>query len=147
MLEARGRVDIARPPEQVYDYLADMRNEPEWLPGASAVRVTSEGEIGLGAAFEGTYARAGTVRCTISTFDRPHRLVIHGDAKGMSFDDAITLTPIDGGTRLDAVMRTQPKGFFKIVAPMMGRVIDKQFQSNWEHLRAVLESLGKGHGR
>jgi carbon monoxide dehydrogenase subunit G len=139
MLEARGHVEIARPPEQVFDYLADMRNEPEWLPGASDVRAASDGSLGPGSAFEGTYARAGTVRCTLSTFERPHRLTIHGESKGLSFDDSITLTATESGTRLDAVMRTQPKGLFKMVAPMMARVINKQFQSNWEHLRAVLE--------
>ena len=139
MLETRGHVEIARPPEAVFDYLADMRNEPSWRPGAAEVRAASEDPIGRGSSFEGTYARAGTVRCVISEYERPGRLTIHGDAKGMSFDDAITFTATDNGTRLEAVMRTQPKGFFRLVAPMMGRVIDKQFQSNWENLRAVLE--------
>lgn len=140
MIESRGQVDIAKPPEEVFDYLADMRNEPQWLPGASDIRATSDGAVGQGSSFEGTYARAGTVRCAISEYDRPNRLTIHGDAKGMSFDDTISLTATETGTRLEAVMRTEPKGLFKFVAPMMRRVIDKQFQSNWEKLRSVLES-------
>jgi carbon monoxide dehydrogenase subunit G len=139
MIESRGQVEIAKPPEDVFDYLADMRNEPKWLPGASDVRLVSEGAVGPGSKFEGTYARAGTVHCTVSEYERPNRLTIHGEAKGMSFDDTIALEATGGGTRLAAVMRTQPKGLFKLVAPMMGRVIDKQFQSNWEKLRTVLE--------
>jgi uncharacterized protein YndB with AHSA1/START domain len=139
MLESRGQVEIARTPEDVFDYLADMRNEPNWLPGAADVHATSDGAIGPRSTFEGTYARAGTVRCVISEYDRPHRLTIHGEAKGMTFDDDITLTGTDSGTQLLAVMRTTPKGLFKLAAPMMGRVIDKQFQSNWDQLRVVLE--------
>ena len=140
MLESRGSVDVNRPPENVFDYLADMRNEPKWLPGASEVRLTSDGDVGANSTFEGTYARAGAVRCRITEHDRPHRLTIHGEGKGMAFDDTIVLTSTSAGTRLDAIMRTTPKGLFKLVAPMMGRVIDKQFQSNWDKLKAVLES-------
>jgi uncharacterized protein YndB with AHSA1/START domain len=140
MLESRGDVVIDRPIEEVFDYLADMRNEPEWLPGAADVRSTSDGPVGPDSTFEGTYARAGRVRCRITDHERPARLTIHGEASGMAFDDTIALTPVDGGTRLEAVMRTAPKGLFKLVAPVMGRVIDKQFQSNWERLKAVLEA-------
>jgi hypothetical protein len=57
----------------------------------------------------------------------------------MSFDDTITLTAVDAGTQLAAEMRTVPKGIFKLVAPMMSRVINKQFQANWDQLKMVLE--------
>src|SRR5690349_7569943 len=127
MLETHGNVEISCPPEKVFDFLADMRNEPQWLPGASDVRLTSDGDISAGSTFEGTYARAGAVRCRISEHTRPDRLTIHGEAKGMSFDDTIALTATAAGTRLDAVMLTAPKGLFKLVAPMMRRVIDQQF--------------------
>jgi uncharacterized protein YndB with AHSA1/START domain len=140
MLESRGATVIGRPVEDVFDYLADMRNEPQWLIGASDVRLESDEPIGGGSRFTGTYARAGEVRCTIIQFDRPHRLTIKGDAGGMSFEDEITLGSADGTTQLTAVMRTQPKRLFKLVAPLMGRVIDKQFQGNWDRLRTVLES-------
>jgi carbon monoxide dehydrogenase subunit G len=139
MLEARGRAQIDRSPEEVFDYLADVRNEPKWLPGAADIVLTSEGEVGPGSTFQGTYARAGTVTCHLSRYERPRHLTIHGEGRGMSFDDEVTLSPSGTGTRLDAVMRTQPKGLFKLLAPMMGRVISKQFQSNWDALARVLE--------
>jgi carbon monoxide dehydrogenase subunit G len=139
MLEARGETTINAPIELVFDFLADMRNEPKWLPGASGVRLTSDEPVGRGSVFEGNYARAGTVICIVSEHERPGRLTIHGEAKGMSFDDAITLVAADGGTRLTAVMRTEPKGLFKLMAPMMRRVIDKQFQNNWDLLKRTLD--------
>jgi len=56
MLESRGAVRIEQPPEVVFDYLADMRNEPKWLPGAAAVEQTTPGAVGLGTIFAGRYA-------------------------------------------------------------------------------------------
>jgi hypothetical protein len=117
-----------------------MRNEPKWLPGASDIALTSAGEVGAGSTFQGTYARAGTVTCNLSRYERPSHLTIHGEGRGMSFDDEVTLSASAVGTRLDALMRTQPKGIFKFFAPMMGRVINKQFQSNWDALKRVLEA-------
>ena len=38
-----------------------------------------------------------------------------------------------------AKMRTEPKGLFRLVAPIMARVIDRQFRENWDRLRAALE--------
>src|SRR5436305_10911502 len=118
MLESRGAVRIALPAGAVCDYLADMRNEPRWLPGASDVDKTSDGSIGLGTRFTGTYARAGQVSCKLVAFDRPRALTIHGEAKGMAFDDEISLRDVDGSTELTATMRTSPKGLFKVMAPM-----------------------------
>jgi carbon monoxide dehydrogenase subunit G len=140
MLEAHGGVVINAPASEVFDYLADARNEPDWLPGASDVQLSSEEPVGRGSTFVGTYARAGSVQITLTRYDRPTAITFHGEAKGMSFDDEIQLTDVEGATKLAAVIRTQPKGLFRLVAPMMGRVISGQFQANWDRLREKLES-------
>jgi uncharacterized protein YndB with AHSA1/START domain len=139
MIRAHGSAQIAAAPETVFDYLADARNEPQWLPGASNVEKTSDGEVGLGTTFRGEYARAGAIEVEIVEFDRPRRLTIRGRAKSMTFDDAITLAPDGSGTRLEAEMTAEPRGVFKLVAPMMGRVIRTQFAGNWAHLKNALE--------
>lgn len=140
MLEAHGAVVINAPTSEVFDYLADARNEPEWLPGASNVQLRGDEPLGIGSTFAGTYARAGTVQITLSRYERPNAVTFHGEAKGMSFDDEVELTDVGGATKLVAVMRTQPKGVFRLMAPMMGRVISGQFQANWDRLREKLES-------
>ena len=142
MLEAHGAVTINAPVTEVFDYLADARNEPDWLPGASKVQLSGDEPVGAGSTFVGTYARAGTVQITLTKYDRPSAITFHGEAKGMTFDDEVQLTEVVGATKLEAVMRTQPKGLFRLVAPMMGRVISGQFQATWERLRAKLESSG-----
>jgi hypothetical protein len=44
MLEARGTTEINRSPEEVFDYLADLRNEPLWLPVAALHLVSGAGQ-------------------------------------------------------------------------------------------------------
>lgn len=138
-IEADGNAMILRPVEVVFDYVADPRNEPEWLPGARSVKQTSDGDFGLGAAFVGEYDRVGRVELSIVEFERPTRVTFRARSRIVHFDDAVQLTAIEGGTRLVARMTAEPKGVMRLFAPVMGRTMRKQFASNWDHLRQALE--------
>ena len=138
-IEADGSTTILRPVEDVFDYLADPRNEPQWLPGAHSVEKTSDGELGLGSAFLGEYQRAGRVELQIVEFERPWRVTFRARSKVVHFDDAVQLAPVEGGTRLVARMTAEPQGLMSLMAPVMRRTMRKQFASNWDHLRRALE--------
>jgi carbon monoxide dehydrogenase subunit G len=138
-IEAEGHVTIRRTIEDVFDYLADPRNEPRWLPGAKAVTMTSDGEVKRGSTFVGEYQRAGRVELEIVEFQRPARVTFRARSKIVRFDDAVQLTPSDDGTRLDARMIANPQGPMRVVAPLMGRTMRMQFAANWDHLRMALE--------
>ena len=53
MITADAAFTVARPPEAVFAFLADARNEPTWLPGAADVEKTTAGDVGLGTRFAG----------------------------------------------------------------------------------------------
>jgi carbon monoxide dehydrogenase subunit G len=138
-IEARGEVTIRRAVEDVFDYLADPRNEPSWLPGAKAVTMTRDGAVGRGSHFVGEYERAGRVELEIIEFERPSRVTFRARSKIVRFDDAVQLTSVEGGTRLEAQMAADPRGLMRLVGPLMGRTMRKQFASNWDYLRLALE--------
>jgi carbon monoxide dehydrogenase subunit G len=139
-IEAQGEATIRRTVEDVFDYLADPRNEPRWLPGAKSVTMTSGGELGRGSAFLGEYERAGRVELQIVEFERPSRVTFRAHSRIVRFDDAVQLASVEGGTRLQAQMTAEPQGLMRLVGPLMGRTMRKQFASNWEHLRRALEA-------
>src|SRR5450759_151468 len=98
MIVAHGDVFIQRPIEEVFDFVADSRNEPGWLPGATRVDKTTEGPIGQGTRFEGEYARAGMVSLELVDFERPHRVTFRAKSRTVNFDDAVTLATEGTGT-------------------------------------------------
>ena len=44
----KGTVEINRPVEAVWEYIAEPKNNKEWESGVEEMVVTSEGPIGLG---------------------------------------------------------------------------------------------------
>jgi uncharacterized protein YndB with AHSA1/START domain len=140
MIEARAEIDIHAPVERVFDYVADARNEPQWLPGAKEVTKVTPGELARGTRFQGAYARAGRVDLEIVAFERPSRVTLRGRSRIVRFDDAIELAAVDGGTRLSARMTAEPQGLMRLMAPLMGRTMRSQFGANWTHLKRALES-------
>jgi carbon monoxide dehydrogenase subunit G len=140
VIEVCGETTILRPIEDVFDFLADPRNEPKWLPGASSVTKTSEGPVGAGSKFVGEYQRAGRVELELAEFQRPVRITFRARSKIVHFDDAVDLAALENGTRLMARMTAQPQGLMRFLAPVMARTMRRQFSSNWDHLRRVLEA-------
>jgi carbon monoxide dehydrogenase subunit G len=144
MIVAHGEVFIQRSIVEVFDFVADARNEPTWLPGATQVEKTTEGPVGLGTRFQGEYARAGTVSLELVEFERPSRVTFRARSHIVHFDDAVTLLSEGTGTRLRATMEASPQGFMKLMAPVMARVMRRQFEGNWNALRDALEAKGSG---
>jgi carbon monoxide dehydrogenase subunit G len=139
VIEASAEIAIRAPAEKVFDFLADARNEPEWLPGAQRVAKVTDGDVGLGTRFEGLYSRAGAVDLELVEFERPRRLTFRASSRVVAFDDAVTLEEGDGTTLLRARMEAQPRGPMRVVAPVMARTMRRQFEKNWKHLKTALE--------
>ena len=54
-MRIEAELEVARPVEEVFDYLADITNEAKWNPWANWVTKTGDGPVGPGAVFRGSY--------------------------------------------------------------------------------------------
>ena len=74
MARINGEIIIAAPGEQVFDMVADERNEPRYNPRVARAEKTSHGPVGRGTRFTaqpmGTGA-AGVMTVEILDYDRP----------------------------------------------------------------------------
>jgi hypothetical protein len=64
-IEVRGEVAIRGTVEDVFDYLADPRNEPR-SPGPESARMTGDGELRRGSTFVGTTSGQDALSCRSS---------------------------------------------------------------------------------
>lgn len=122
---------IESPPEQIFDTLADVRNDARWNSRVSSAELRSPEPIGLGSRF--AMVNGGSpYDVTITTHDRPSRLVL--EARGKPDVTIVhALTPAGAGTDLASDFDFRPTGarklLFAIVGPLIRRGIPKQFAS------------------
>jgi uncharacterized protein YndB with AHSA1/START domain len=112
-----SKITIARPREEVFDYLADIANHPEFSDHyLKDWRLTRVDSVGSGAGARFRYAkhmgRFGWADMTFIEVDRPHRIVAAG--RGGKFNrnktfQTWTLSPSSGGTQVEHVAEIEPK--------------------------------------
>ncbi len=119
MLEFRNDATFRQPPEEVFDFVADARNEPRWHPDALSVEKTSEGPVGLGTRFVSRYRRFGSMTSEIVEYERPSRLALDYEWKSSRFHVGYTLSPSGGGTAVRASGGGEVRGFLRLLTPLM----------------------------
>jgi uncharacterized protein YndB with AHSA1/START domain len=132
---------IERPPEEVFDYVADLDHEPEWNPDASNVVRTTPGEVGLGTVWEEDFRRVGHYVTTIDRYERPHELSF--DARNPRTDAHVGFgfSPDgDGATEVSCVVELTMKGPVRLFEPLMAGPVRKQIErSRGPLLKQALE--------
>jgi uncharacterized protein YndB with AHSA1/START domain len=73
MIEYEFQTTVARSPHEVFDFLVDFRNEPQWEPNCRKAEKTSDGPIGKGTTFSASMKGMGRVESEIVEFERPAR--------------------------------------------------------------------------
>jgi uncharacterized protein YndB with AHSA1/START domain len=129
---------IESPPEQVFDTLADVRNDALWNSRVSSAELRSREPIGLGSQF--AMVNGGSpYDVTITTYDRPSRLVL--EARGKP-DLTITyaLAPAGGGTDLASDFDFKPTGAQRVLFAVMGPVIRREITKQFASLKSFCES-------
>jgi Polyketide cyclase / dehydrase and lipid transport len=63
-------IEIARSPEDAFDYCVDMTREPEWNPKARHVEKVTDGPIGVGTRFEAEFLKGDAMTVEYVRFER-----------------------------------------------------------------------------
>jgi carbon monoxide dehydrogenase subunit G len=119
MVGIEGEIVINRPVEEVFDFVADERNEPRFNPRMLRADKLSPGRS-AGTRFRAeieTMRRTSemTIQCT--GYERPRRLASSTQLATMDIDGALTFDPVAGGTRMRWSWDIQPRGLLRLMGP------------------------------
>jgi uncharacterized protein YndB with AHSA1/START domain len=140
MVTAHSEHQISAAPEEVFDKLADMRNELQWNSTVTEMRKATDGAIGPGTRFEGRMKKGvGPMHMEIVEYERPTRIRFRGGGRSADADFAATLAPSDGGTRIETTLQLDPKGLGKLFAPIMRRTVPRDEARTIESFKRWIE--------
>jgi uncharacterized protein YndB with AHSA1/START domain len=140
-------VEINRPVDEVFEYVANPENLPEWSGIVLEVhkedpqRELREGErFTTVAKFLG---RRFETPMEVTAHEPPRR---HSDrSTGGPFEQEYTFLleeAAGGGTRLTQVGEGEPGGFFRLVGPLLEMAGRRQFRADLGNLKDLLEARG-----
>jgi hypothetical protein len=143
MVRIAGEIVIERPVEEVFDFVADARNEPCYNRRLRhAVQITA-GPVGRGTRFREETIMLGRPVVTLiehTAYERPRRLVSAIQMATMDIQGALTFDPVPGGTRMRWSWDLAPRGVFRLLTPLIARFGPRFERSNWANLKRFLEA-------
>ena len=120
MARIAGELVINRPVDEVFDFVADERNEPRYNPRIARAEKLSPGPIGRGTRFRAEAVILGrTVGMTIeyTAYERPRRL---GSSIHMAAADilgTLGFDPVPDGTRMSWSWEMRLRGLYRLADP------------------------------
>jgi uncharacterized protein YndB with AHSA1/START domain len=149
MAQIEGEIVIARPVEEVFDFVADERNEPRFNRQMSSAELLTPEPIGSGSRFQSelrTMRRTVDMTVEFTQFERPRLLgstsrsaTRGGRGRAMLTSGALTFEPVPQGTRMCWAWQVETPGGMKILAPLIVRIGRRQEQRIWGSLKRLLE--------
>ena len=138
-------VQINRPLDEVYEYVANPENLPEWTGTVIETRKDTSGPLLEGSTFTTVGKFLGRriespFEVTAHEFPRRHS---HKSTGGpLPTEWTLTFEEVAGGTRYTQVAEGEPGGLFGLVGPLLERVGRRQLRTDLENLKDLLEARG-----
>lgn len=139
-------VEIDRPIESVFAYLADGRHDPEFSPRVLEIEKSPEGDTAVGTVFHSTVKDAGMRSrrdFEISELSAPTRMRWHEVSHNSITADegGYDLEPTaDGGTRVRLFNVLEGHGLGKALLPLAGSAARKDAPAFGRRIKAAVEA-------
>jgi uncharacterized protein YndB with AHSA1/START domain len=140
-------IEIARPPEDVFDYCVDLTREPEWNPKARRIEKVTDGAIGVGTRFEAEFLKGDSMTIDYVRFERPVSWATVGRSRRLDVKVEGLISATELGARLVMRMELRPKGVLRVLLPILGRFMRQQQERNIRAIEKVLEGSGADSAR
>lgn len=135
-------IHVDRKPEDVFAYVSDLENAPQWVPDLVSVTKKTDGEIGVGTRYDEVVRMGkneGEAQLEVTEYDPPRSFAHRGQGGPSRFTARFTFTPDGDGTRLKHDYTVQLSGFAKLMTPMITGWVRKNADAGMQKLKEALE--------
>jgi uncharacterized protein YndB with AHSA1/START domain len=145
MVDVTVSTTINRPVDQVFGFIANMENEPQWHTDALEVKRLSEGEAGKGTTYHVHFRPSsmgpseGTVE--VVEFEPGRRIVGRSDLGKMQPTLTHVFEAANDGTRVSRRIQIETSGVMMLLMkPMMTMMVRRRNIEFLANLKRVLET-------
>ncbi len=143
-LNVEESIAIARPSEEVFNFLADVHNDMVISPRVLAVELVSTGPPRVGTIYRETVclgpAIQTTMECTITDYVFPQYLGESCQYAGRTLRGGYRVAPYSTGCMVTTISETRHTATSLLLAPLTKALVRREGQAALHRLRAALES-------
>jgi uncharacterized membrane protein len=143
MVKNEKIITINRPVEEVFAYVSDLQNGPQWQNGLLEVRRTTKGPLGIGTQytsvrkFMGRKLESGIEFVTYE----PNKKIAFKSISGTSpFEQSFIFESTAEGTRLTTRLELQTSGLMGLAEPLIASGVRREMDANFGDLKDMLET-------
>jgi len=134
---------ILRPIWDVFNFIANPENNPQWQYGSLISVKTSTGDMQVGTVFSSFghfMGRRIQSNFEVTEFEANKSYGFETISGPIQLQTYYSFDAIRNATNLLVSSIINPGGFFKLVDPIVTRVAKKQFKDNLARLKEILET-------
>lgn len=140
MIRVEIAVDIDRPVDEVFAYLSDPYNVPNWFSPIQEVKEADPPGVGAKATLVTKFlGRRMSVAHEMTEYE-PNRSFAFRSEKPFKLTGRTTFSPRDGGTRIVDVVEAEVGTYFRLAEPLVATVLKRQRETDYANLKTLLEA-------
>ena len=142
MTKVAINIHINRPPDQVFAYISNPENNPQWQGGMREATITSTGPLGVGSTYVQVASFLGRrieSHFEIVEYEPGH--LIKGKSITGTFPITFTRTveSADPGSHVSALITGQPSGIFRLLGPLLDKMVESSVKKDYANLKHIME--------
>ena len=132
---------IARPPEDIWEYLGDVPNEMLWRFGVESAEWASQPPYGLGSTGLHIVKLSGHLPWKVVEWEEPRTISWEFTGGRLEGSRAgYRIAPEEAGSRVTLHVTVKPSALWRILILVMKRGLRRQLAGDLERLKAILEA-------
>jgi carbon monoxide dehydrogenase subunit G len=136
-------VTVYRPVEEVWDFISNFENTTRWSQGVLEARQTSDGPLGVGSTLQTVvqaFGRRRTADYLVTEYEPNHAFAFTVTSGPMTSRARYSVEPAAAGTRLTASGEAHATGLYKLLAPILVRIVKRHSQDDLANAKRILEA-------
>ena len=143
MVRSAETVILTRSPQEVFRFVADLRNEPKWHTDVDSVPPGTDPVPVVGKTYPLKFKPfIGTTDGTLTAVEvqQDKRVVYQGEFGGLKPTISYTIEPAGGGTRFTRSVELHPSGLKMLMTPVMAFMVPRNNKEMVGNLKRELEA-------
>ena len=136
-------VTVNRPVEEVWNFIGSFENTTRWSRGVLEARQTSDGPLGVGSRLQTVvkaFGRRRTADYLVTEYEPNHAFAFEVSSGPMTSRARYSVEPAGAGTRLTASGEAEATGLYRLLSPVLVRILERHSQDDLTNVKRILEA-------